>query len=82
MPNRSNYQRWFMERYNATNESRDEVPAAPAARARAIGTVNPYWIQKKKIRDAAKAQRRKGASHKPQAHKLLDKPIDLWDKVI
>ena len=58
MPNRSNYQRWFMERYNATNESRDEGPAAPAARTRAIGTVNPYWLQQ------AEKRKRKSASRK------------------
>ena len=67
MPNRSNYQRWFMERYNATDKSRDKGPAAPAARTRAIGTVNPYWIQQ--------AQKRKAASLKRQAasNKRLDK---------
>ena len=42
-------------------------PAAPAARTRAIGTVNPYWIQQ--------AQKRKAASLKRQAasNKRLDK---------
>jgi hypothetical protein len=47
-----------MERYNATDESRDEGPAAPAARARAIGTVNPYWLQQ------AEKRKRKSASRK------------------
>jgi len=55
-------------------------PAAPDHSVR--GVVHGYWIQKKKIREAAKAQARKGASHKPQANKRLDKPVDLWDKVI
>jgi hypothetical protein len=72
MPNRSNYQRWFMERYNATNESRDEVPAAPAARARAIGTVNPYWIQQAEKRQASRLKRQ-AASRKQQAPSLTNK---------
>ena len=58
MPNRSNYQRWFMERYNATDESRDEGPAAAAPRPRIIGTVNPYWLQQ------AEKRKRKNASRK------------------
>lgn len=46
---------------------RASEPAAPAARTRAIGTVNPYWIQQ--------AQKRKAASLKRQAasNKHLDK---------
>tara|TARA_B100001057_G_C22168918_1_gene688581 strand:- start:205 stop:387 length:183 start_codon:yes stop_codon:yes gene_type:complete len=48
---------------------RASEPAAPAARnrTRAIGTVNPYWIQQ--------AQKRKAASLKRQAasNKRLDK---------
>ena len=47
-----------MERYNATDESRDEGPAAPAARTRAIGTVNPYWLVQ------AEKRKRKSASRK------------------
>ena len=55
-------------------------PGAPDHSVR--GVAHGYWIEKRERRLAAKAQRRKGASHKPQAHKLLDKPLDLWDKAI
>jgi hypothetical protein len=40
------------------------------------GTVHSYWLQQREKR------KRRGASHKPQANKRLDKPVDLWDKVI
>ena len=58
MPNRTGYNSRLL---------RDSGPAAPAARTRAIGTVNPYWIQQ--------AQKRKAASLKRQAasNKRLDK---------
>jgi len=45
---------------------RASEPAAPAARARAIGTVNPYWIQQAEKRQASRL-RRQAASRKPQA---------------
>jgi hypothetical protein len=73
MPNRSNYQRWFMERYNATDESRDEGPAAPAARARAIGTVNPYWIQQAEKRQASRLKRQAASRKRQAASDKLDK---------
>ena len=73
-------------------------PAAPAARPGVIGTVNSYWVEKRKRRLASKAARKqangrvgpqahKGAnyitkSHTSQEKKQFDKPIDLWDKVI
>ena len=41
-------------------------PGAPAARSGVIGTVNPYWVQRRKQREAA---RRKPAS--AQAKKTL-----------
>jgi len=49
-------------------------PGAPDHSVR--GVVHEYWLQQREKR------KRRGASHKPQANKLLDKPIDLWDKVI
>jgi hypothetical protein len=50
----------------------------PAAPARTRGTVNAYWIEKREARLKRQASRpkRQAASNK------LDKPIDLWDKVI
>ena len=42
------------------------------------GKVHEYWIERRRIREA----RRGAASRKPQAHKQLDNPVDLWDKVI
>ena len=59
MPNRTGYNSRLL---------RDSGPAAPAARTRAIGTVNPYWIQQ--------AQKRKAASLKRQA--ASSKPIELF----
>ncbi len=35
---------------------RDESPAAPAART--IGTVHPYWVQRRKQREKAQARKR------------------------
>ena len=49
------------------------------------GTVNAYWIERREARKKAKAQGRRrgeGGPARPQAHKRLDKPVDLWDKVI
>ena len=52
-------------------------PGAPDHNVR--GVAHDYWIEKRKIRLEKQA-----ASGKRQAasNKLLDKPIDLWDKVI
>ena len=44
------------------------------------GTVNAYWIERRERRLAARKPMRKRTSS--QAHKGLDKPLDLWDKVI
>ncbi len=55
-------------------------PAAPAARSGVIGTVNPYWVEKRRRRLASKAARQqaaRGARHKTQAHK----PLDLWTPI-
>jgi hypothetical protein len=41
--------------------------------------VHDFWIQNKKIREARKPMRKRASS---QANKLLDKPVDLWDKMI
>tara|TARA_R110000744_G_scaffold250868_1_gene366932 strand:+ start:469 stop:618 length:150 start_codon:yes stop_codon:yes gene_type:complete len=43
---------------------RDESPAAPAART--IGTVHPYWIQRREQREKA-SRKRQAASNKQQA---------------
>ena len=48
---------------------RGESPVAPAARSGVIGTVHPYWVQRRKQREA---QARKRGRVGPQAHKLLD----------
>ena len=53
-------------------------PGAPDHNVR--GVVHGYWIEKRERRLAARKPMRKRTSS--QAHKLLDKPIDLWDKVI
>jgi hypothetical protein len=53
-------------------------PGAPDHSVR--GVVHDFWIQNKKNRDAARKPMRKRTSS--QAHKGLDKPVDLWDKVI
>jgi hypothetical protein len=50
-------------------------PGAPDHSVRGV-----VWIQNKKNRDAARKPMRKRTSS--QAHKGLDKPVDLWDKVI
>jgi hypothetical protein len=50
----------------------------PAAPGRTRGTVNAYWVEKREAR-----LKRQAASNKRQAtSNKLDKPIDLWDKVI
>ena len=41
------------------------------------GTVNAYWIERRERRLAARKPMRKRTSNN-----RLDKPIDLWDKVI
>ena len=41
------------------------------------GTVNAYWIERRERRLAARKPMRKRTSNK-----RLDKPIDLWEKVI
>tara|TARA_R110000787_G_scaffold258371_1_gene363574 strand:+ start:103 stop:276 length:174 start_codon:yes stop_codon:yes gene_type:complete len=43
---------------------RDESPAAPAART--IGTVHPYWIQRREQREKA-SRKRQATSRKQQA---------------
>ena len=52
-------------------------PGAPDHSVR--GVVHDYWIQKRESR-----LKRQATSNKRQAssNKRLDKPIDLWDKVI
>ena len=54
-------------------------PAAPDHSVR--GVVHDYWIQR---REKLEKRRRRRASKvaSEQAHKPIDKPIDLWDKVI
>tara|TARA_R100000900_G_scaffold6229_1_gene6561 strand:- start:19 stop:180 length:162 start_codon:yes stop_codon:yes gene_type:complete len=47
---------------------RGENPAAPAART--IGTVHPYWIQRREQREKA-SRKRQATSRKPQAKKTL-----------
>ena len=44
---------------------RGESPAAPAARSRVIGTVNPYWLDQARKRQASSAKRRE--AYKRQA---------------
>jgi hypothetical protein len=39
--------------------------------------VHSYWVQQREKRLAARKPKRRGASHKPQAHK----PLDLWTPV-
>jgi len=53
-------------------------PGAPDHSVR--GVVHDFWIQNKKNRDAARKPMRKRTSS--EARKGLDKPLDLWDKVI
>ena len=52
-------------------------PGAPDHSVR--GRVHSYWIEKRESR-----LKRQASSSKRQAasNKVLDKPIDLWDKVI
>ena len=54
-------------------------PGAPDHSVR--GVVHDYWIQR---REKLEKRRRRRASKvaSVQAHKPIDKPIDLWDKVI
>jgi|TARA_Y100000287_G_scaffold182470_1_gene180082 hypothetical protein len=39
-------------------------PAAPAARTGVIGTVNDYWVQRRKQREAASAKRQATSKEK------------------
>ena len=41
------------------------------------GRVHSYWLEQKKIRESSR--KRQAPSSKQQA---LDKPVNLWDKVI
>ena len=69
MPNTSKYNSKML---------RAEEPGAPAARAGVRGTVNPYWVEKRARRIASKAARQQaGGRVGPQAHKLLDKFINV-----
>ena len=43
------------------------------------GTVNAYWIEKREARLKRQASRPK---RQAASNKDLDKPIDLWEKVI
>jgi len=54
-------------------------PGAPDHHVR--GVVHDYWIER---REKLEKRRRRRASEvaSEQAHKPIDKPIDLWDKVI
>ena len=59
-------------------------PAAPAARDGVIGTVNPYWVQRAQARKQSTEKRkqaykraRAGGPASSQAHKLLDKYINM-----
>jgi hypothetical protein len=54
-------------------------PGAPDHHVR--GVVHDYWIER---REKLEKRRRRRASKAAsvQAHKPIDKPIDLWDKVI
>ena len=54
-------------------------PSSPDHHVR--GVVHDYWIQR---REKLEKRRRRRASKvaSVQAHKPIDKPIDLWDKVI
>jgi hypothetical protein len=58
-------------------------PSSPDHSVR--GVVHDYWIERRELRKKAKAQGRilgEGGPARSQAHKRLDKPVDLWDKVI
>tara|TARA_E500000178_G_scaffold330760_1_gene362946 strand:- start:1254 stop:1511 length:258 start_codon:yes stop_codon:yes gene_type:complete len=61
---------------------RDEEPAAPAPRSRVIGTVNPYWLDQARKRQAASAKRREAykrqaASKKWKVNKVtMDELLD------
>ena len=54
-------------------------PSSPDHSVR--GVVNDYWIER---REKLEKRRRRRASKvaSEQAHKPIDKPIDLWEKVI
>lgn len=68
-------------------------PAAPAARPGVIGTVNPYWVEKRRRRLASKAARQqaggrvgpqahKGANYITRSHKSQEKKLfDPWTPV-
>jgi len=47
------------------------------------GTVNSYWIEQREKREPSR-KRRQAASRKRTSRKqeALDKPVNLWDKVI
>ena len=58
-------------------------PSSPDHHVR--GVVHDYWIERRELRKKAKAQGRRrgeGGPARSQAHKGLDRPVDLWDKVI
>jgi len=52
-----------------------EKRTAPDRQVR--GVVHSYWLERRRIREASRKQQ--APSPKQQA---LDKPVDLWDKVI
>ena len=52
-------------------------PASPDHSVR--GVVHDYWIEKRKIRLEKQAA---SGTRQAASNKGLDKPIDLWDKVI
>tara|TARA_R110002012_G_scaffold70316_1_gene181218 strand:+ start:576 stop:746 length:171 start_codon:yes stop_codon:yes gene_type:complete len=53
---------------------RGESPAAPAARSRVIGTVNPYWLDQARKRQASSAKRRE--AYKRQAASSKQRRLD------
>ena len=58
-------------------------PSSPDHHVR--GVVHDYWIERRELRKKAKAQGRRrgeGGPARSQANKGLDRPVDLWDKVI
>jgi len=57
----SNFQRWFMERYNVTNQQRPSGAAPPVGSRDFYDKPNPYWL------DQGARRKAQASSNKPQA---------------
>ena len=62
----SNYKRWFMERYNATDQQRPSGAAPPVGSKDFYEKTNPYWLDQGARLEAQATSRKR----KTQARKL------------